>query len=74
MSFIDLEKEYDRVNWDGLWQVLRMYDLEGKLLRGVRGMYIDSSACVGVKIGESEPFRGETGVYHVPFAVQCIYG
>ena len=27
VSFIDLEKVYDRVNREGLWQVLRMYDM-----------------------------------------------
>ena len=27
MGFIDLEKAYDRVNSDALWQVLRMYDV-----------------------------------------------
>ena len=27
VGFIYLEKEYHRVNWEGLWQVLRMYDV-----------------------------------------------
>ena len=27
VSFIDLEKPYDRVNREALWQVLRMYDV-----------------------------------------------
>ena len=25
-SYMDLEKTYDRVNMEALWQVLRMYD------------------------------------------------
>ena len=29
MGFIDLEKTYDRVNREALWQVLRMYDVGG---------------------------------------------
>ena len=29
VSFIDLEKMYDRVNREALWQVLRMYDFGG---------------------------------------------
>ena len=34
VSFIDLEKPYDRVNREALWQMLRMYDWGrgGKLL------------------------------------------
>ena len=30
VGFIDLEKVYDRVNREALWQVLRMYDMVGK--------------------------------------------
>ena len=45
MGFIYLEKEYDRVNREALWQVLRMYDARGKPLSGIKSMYVDSSAC-----------------------------
>ena len=63
MGFIDLEKVYDRVNREALWQVLRMYDVgeEGKLLSGIKSMYGDSSACVRVKWSESEWFRIDSG-------------
>ena len=53
-----------------------MYDVGSKLLSGMKSMYVDSSACVSVKWGESKWFRierGETGVYHVPLAAQYIY-
>ena len=30
VGFMDLEKVYDSVNREALWQVLRMYDVEGK--------------------------------------------
>ena len=36
MGFMDLEKAYDRVNREALWQVLRMYDVGGKLLNDLR--------------------------------------
>ena len=77
VGFIDLEKAYDRVNMEALWQVLRMYDMGGKLLNGIKSMYINSLACVRVKGGESECFRINSGVrwvYHVLMALQCIYG
>ena len=66
VSFIDMEKTYDRVNRVALWQVLRMYDLEGegKPFSGIKGMYIDSLACVRVKRGESEQFRIYSGVIY----------
>ena len=63
---MELEKAYDWVNREALWEVLRMYDVGGKLLNGIKSMYVNSLACVGVKGGEC--FRinsGETGLYHV---------
>ena len=57
VGFIDLEKPYDWVNREPLWQVLGMYDLGCKLLSGIKSMYVDSSANVRVKGGESELFR-----------------
>ena len=49
-----LEKLYDRINGEALWQLLRMYDVGGKLLSGIKSMYVDSLACVRVKGGETE--------------------
>ena len=34
-----------------------MYDVGGKLLNGIKSMYVDSSACVRLTGGESEQFR-----------------
>ena len=44
MGFIDLEKAYDRANREALWQVLRMWDVGGKLLSEIKSMYVDRSA------------------------------
>ena len=41
VGLIYLEKEYNRVNREGLWEVLRMYDVWGKLLSGIKTMYVD---------------------------------
>ena len=35
-AFLDLEKAYDRVDRDAMWNVLRVYGIGGRLLRGVR--------------------------------------
>ena len=40
MIFMDLKKVYDRVNREALWQVLRMYDVGGKLLNGIKSIYV----------------------------------
>ena len=65
VGFIDLEKVNDRVNRETLWQVLRMYDVAGKLLNGIKIVYVNSLACVGVKGWESECFRNDNGVRQV---------
>ena len=57
VSFIDLEKVYDKVNRESLWRVLRMCDVGVKLLSGIKSMYVDLLVCVRVKGGESERFR-----------------
>ena len=41
-------KVYDRVNREVLRQVLRMYDVGGKLLNGIKSMYVNSLAYVRV--------------------------
>ena len=38
VGFMDLEMAYDRVNKEGLWQVLIMYDV-GKPLNDIKSMY-----------------------------------
>ena len=43
-AFMDLEKAYDRVDRDALWQVLRLYGVGGKLLKAVQNFYVDSRA------------------------------
>ena len=61
VGLIDLEKAWHMVNRETLWQVLRMNEFGGKLLNGIKSMYIESSACVRVK-GESEWFRIDGGM------------
>ena len=54
MGFIDLEKFYDRINRLALRQMLRMNDMGGKLLIGIKNMNVDSLARVRVKGGNEE--------------------
>ena len=73
VSVKDLDKTY-RVNRETLLQVLRMYYVGGKLLNGIKSMsmHANSLACVTEKWGENLNWCG-TRLYHVPFALQCIY-
>ena len=78
MGFIDLEKAYNSVNSEALWLVLKKYDVGGKLLSGIKSVYVDSLTCIKVKGGDIEQFRiysgVRKGVYHIPLAFQCIHG
>ena len=40
-----------------MWQVLRMYDVEGKFLSGIKSMYVDSSAYGRINGSVSKEFR-----------------
>ena len=65
VSFMYLEKAYDWVNREALWQILRMYDVGSKLLNGIKRVYVNSLACFRVKGCESECFRIDSGVRQV---------
>ena len=69
-AFLDLEKAYDR---DAMRNVLRLYEIGGRLLRGVKSLYVGSKACVRVgnevRVVSSES-GAETGMRDVAVAVQ----
>ena len=65
VGFMHVEKEYDRVNREALWQVLRMYDVDGELLIGIKSIYVNSLVCVRVKGSKSECFRIDSGMRQV---------
>ena len=44
-----------------MWQVLIMYDVGDKRLSGIESTYVDGSACLRVKEGESDQFRMNGG-------------
>ena len=50
-AFMDLEKGYDTIDRHGMWQMLRVYGVGGKLLKAVQSFYVDSRVCVRVGNG-----------------------
>ena len=61
-AFLDLEKAYDRVDRDAMWNVLRLYGVGGKLLQAVKSLYAGSKACVRVANKLSEWFQVKVGL------------
>ena len=46
VGYMDLEKAYDRIDREGLWECLRMYGIGGRLLEAVKSFYRGSTANV----------------------------
>ena len=77
-AFLDLEKAYERVDRDAMWNVLRLNGIGGRLLRGVKSLYVGSKASVrvGNEVSEclvSSESGAETGMCDVAVAVQFVY-
>ena len=60
--YVDLEKAYDKVCREELWDVLQTYGVSGDLLRVIRAMYQASEACVRVDGEMTEWFEARQGV------------
>ena len=43
-AFMDLEKAYASIDQHGMWQMLKVYGVGGKLLKAVQSFYKDSKA------------------------------
>ena len=61
-AFMDLEKAYDTIDRPGMWQMLGVYGVGGKLLKAVQSFYVDSRACVRVGNDASEWFPVNVGL------------
>ena len=59
---VDLEKAFDRVDRELLWQVLERYGVRGRLKEAVEPLYLQSEACVRVQGKNSEWFEVVMGV------------
>ena len=59
---MDLEKAYDTIDRHGMWQMLRLYEVGGKLLKAVQSFYVDSRACVRVGNDVSKWIRVNVGL------------
>ena len=48
-TFMDLEKVYDIVDRDTMWQVIRIYGIGGRVIKGIMSFYDEGRACVRVE-------------------------
>ncbi len=55
-AFMDLEKAYDKVDREGIWKVLRMYGVTGRLFEAVKSLYEGAKGAVRVEYEQSKFF------------------
>ena len=61
-AVMDLEKTYDTIDRHGMWQMLRVYGVGGKLLKAVQSFYVHSRTCVWVGMDVNEWFPVNVGL------------
>ena len=59
---MNFEKAYDTIDRHGMWQMLRVYGVGGKLLKAVQSFNVDSRKCVRVGNDASEWFPVNVGL------------
>ena len=76
MVCVDLEKAFDGVDRELLWQVLERYGVIGMLKEAMKSLYLRSEACVRVQGNNSDWFDVTRGVRHgcTTLAVQLSNG
>ena len=72
-AFMDLEKAYDTFDRHGMWQMLRVYGVGGKIFEAVQIFYIDSRACVRVGNDVSEWFPVNVGLRQGCVMSPCLF-
>ncbi|MGH2507006.1 MAG: reverse transcriptase domain-containing protein [Ktedonobacteraceae bacterium] len=62
ISFVDLEKAYDRVDRRLMWEILEEYGVDRHLIGAISSLYSDSMSYVRILGRKSEPFRVGAGL------------
>ncbi|KAL8568203.1 hypothetical protein ACOMHN_027726 [Nucella lapillus] len=61
-DFIDFKKAFDRVWHDGLWQVMRNYNIDSNIIDVIKALYDDSKSAVHLNNQIGDFFRTTVGV------------
>jgi len=61
-NFIDFKKAFDRVWHDGLWRVLKEYNIDNRLIEVIKSLYDEATSTVLLNGNVDEFFRTTVGV------------
>ena len=73
LAFMDLEKGYDRIDRDCLYNVLQLLGLGSRLQKIVGSFYVNSRACVRVGNNVSEWFPVRVGLRQGCVMSSCLF-
>ena len=62
LTFIDFKKAFDSINRDRMFDVLLAYGIPSQIVKGIKGLYIDTVAQVVTKDGNTNFFPIVAGV------------
>ncbi|CAC5375496.1 unnamed protein product [Mytilus coruscus] len=62
INFVDFERAFDSVNREGMWQLLRHYDIPTKIVNMIKALYEDFTVQVIHESSFTNPFHVDTGV------------
>ena len=62
VTFVDYEKTFDGIDHSLLWKKLGHYDINGKVLSGMKNLYRKTKACVDVDGSLRDVFECRVGV------------
>ncbi|GFS17812.1 retrovirus-related Pol polyprotein from type-1 retrotransposable element R2 [Elysia marginata] len=61
-NFIDFKKAFDRVRHDGLWHVLRGFNIDEGLVKTIESLYMNSNSAVFLNNTIGNSFKTTVGV------------
>ena len=70
---MDLKKEYDTIDWHGMWKMLRVYGFVEKLMKAVQNSHVDSRAFVRVGNDVSEWILVNVGFIQGCVMSPCLF-
>ena len=77
LTFVDIKKAFDSINRDKMFDVLLAYGFPSQIIKGIKGLYIDTVAQVVTEYGNTNFFPIVAGVlqgdtlapYHVSWTM-----
>ena len=61
-NFIDFKKAFTRVSYEGLWGVLKEYNIDNRLMEVIKSLYSEATSAVLLNENTGDFFQTTVGV------------